>query len=554
MKVTRKVFLSILSFVLLFIAFGASTFAWFTLGIDANVENVKVNIGAEEGIEISVDGFNWRANLDFEELTKDIEFADLTSINGYEIMNLDHTSPETNKDYFEKKIYIRMTQDGSGNPDFDGVMLSNMLGLYEDDEYDYNKWTSDEDLNKYGLIRGEEYIFDTINAVKVSFTKEVEVFEEITAEFKDNIYTTVPAFEDLESNIFESDEEDAEPVDSYLSAQDIYDAIEAGKKLYYKKINSISVIYAFEDEEIIYLPIFKEITATRDGNEADGYTYEIKEVEDESVVLAFEDIELNIFGANDANAKHVYSYSSDKDIYDAIQAGKKLYYVKDVHACKEVTVESNESGYEINPAYDDIKLNIFEYNGSVAEHMINDDGSAFYGSAEEIYNAIQAGSKLYYDMDANDSDKASSWGTVPEVKKVYKELKEADFVAGTKYFNADGVENAEASDVFEAGLYYFAGYQINEGLAYDYAKEKNFKLVMPTGEFQEYIGKDDLDDYEKSAILLASDFEVKGTDTTFVYAEITIRIWLEGWDPDCINSILEKNTEFNFTVKAYKED
>lgn len=418
MKVTRKVFLTILTFVLLFIAFGASTFAWFTLGIDANIENVKVNVSAEEGIEISTDGFNWRANLDFEDLTKDIEFADLTSINGYDIKNLDLTSPEANKEYFEKKIYIRMTQDGNGNPDFDGIMLSKMLGEYESEDYEYKTWISDEDLNKYGLIRGEEYIFDTINAVKVSFTKEDET--------------------GLQS----------------------------------------SVIYAFEDEEVKYVANFEEITVKREGTEEEGYTYE--------TTPAFDEIQYNIFKTTGESCKHSYEYKSAKDIYQAIEEDEiKLYYVKDVTATP---------------------------------------------------------------------DKASSWGTVPEVKEVYKELKEKDFIAGETYFDKDGNKNAEASDEFEEGLYYLAGYKIDEGLAYDYANEKNFRLVMPNGKFQEYVGKDDLGDYEKVAILSATDFEVKGNDKTFMYAEITIRIWLEGWDPDCINAIIEKGTEFSFTIKAYKEN
>ena len=65
---------------------------------------------------------------------------------------------------------------------------------------------------------------------------------------------------------------------------------------------------------------------------------------------------------------------------------------------------------------------------------------------------------------------------------------------------------------------------------------------------------------EKGNVLVASDFGKGATktglttvvfdDDNYVYAKLTIRVWLEGWDADCINAILEKNTVINLGLSA----
>jgi hypothetical protein len=53
-KLTKKLFLSILSVALAVVALGTTTFAWFTLGNEVTVGQISAEIVADEGIEISL--------------------------------------------------------------------------------------------------------------------------------------------------------------------------------------------------------------------------------------------------------------------------------------------------------------------------------------------------------------------------------------------------------------------------------------------------------------------------------------------------------------------
>jgi len=55
-KLSRKAILAVLSLVLTFVALGATTFAWFSLGTTATVEQFNVNVKGSEGLEINFDG------------------------------------------------------------------------------------------------------------------------------------------------------------------------------------------------------------------------------------------------------------------------------------------------------------------------------------------------------------------------------------------------------------------------------------------------------------------------------------------------------------------
>src|SRR5690554_3527579 len=63
-KISKKAILSILSLVLSFVALGATTFAWFSLGTTATVEKFEVQVTGSEGLEISLgDSNQWYTNI-----------------------------------------------------------------------------------------------------------------------------------------------------------------------------------------------------------------------------------------------------------------------------------------------------------------------------------------------------------------------------------------------------------------------------------------------------------------------------------------------------------
>src|SRR5690554_1319203 len=63
-NLSKKAILSILSLVLTFVALGATTFAWFSLGTTAVVNPFEVQVKGSEGLEITLEGDdNWYAVL-----------------------------------------------------------------------------------------------------------------------------------------------------------------------------------------------------------------------------------------------------------------------------------------------------------------------------------------------------------------------------------------------------------------------------------------------------------------------------------------------------------
>lgn len=72
-KISKKAILSILTLVLTVVVLGASTFAWFTLGTTATVDNFDVNVTSSEGLEISLDGNNWYTRLNSDIMRDYIE-------------------------------------------------------------------------------------------------------------------------------------------------------------------------------------------------------------------------------------------------------------------------------------------------------------------------------------------------------------------------------------------------------------------------------------------------------------------------------------------------
>src|SRR5690554_2619974 len=63
-KISKKAILSVLSLVLTFVALGATTFAWFSLGTTATVSPFDLEVKGSEGLEIQLSGDNsWYSTI-----------------------------------------------------------------------------------------------------------------------------------------------------------------------------------------------------------------------------------------------------------------------------------------------------------------------------------------------------------------------------------------------------------------------------------------------------------------------------------------------------------
>ena len=56
----RKILIALLLFLFTGVLFSTSTYAWFTANRTVTIEQLDVNVGAESGLQLSVDGINWK--------------------------------------------------------------------------------------------------------------------------------------------------------------------------------------------------------------------------------------------------------------------------------------------------------------------------------------------------------------------------------------------------------------------------------------------------------------------------------------------------------------
>ena len=190
MKLTKKLFMSIMTLALVVVTLSASTFAWFTLGNDATIDKVQVNVTTGTGMEISRDGKSWKNKIQLAP-SDGVDFRAVTSFDGKtffdtEVGAIDATSLK----YYEEVFYVRVTKANANS--FNGVSL---IEVNAENEKDYsvaeNKWLADVSLGTgegdqfaattytFGehsdtIVEGTSKTFDALNAVKVSFESSKE--------------------------------------------------------------------------------------------------------------------------------------------------------------------------------------------------------------------------------------------------------------------------------------------------------------------------------------------------------------------------------------------
>ena len=177
MKLTKKLFIAIMTMALLVVTFSASTFAWFTLGQESKIDTVKVNVMAGAGMEVSLDGKKWQNNISVADLLESNakDLSDITSSNGLDFFKIGALGYENadNTHYLTLELYVRLTTDSTTqNVEFDGVMLEKVESSTEIDfEADATKqWLCDVTFSgEKSYTEGTKYNFDALNATKMSF-------------------------------------------------------------------------------------------------------------------------------------------------------------------------------------------------------------------------------------------------------------------------------------------------------------------------------------------------------------------------------------------------
>ena len=109
-KLSKKMMISLMTFALVFIALGASTYAWFTLAQSAQLSDLKVEVSGGTGLEIALEEngvykSTWSAD-ELEEHIGDLELSDLTSKDGVTIKDQSLSAVEFVKG--EKNSFIEI--------------------------------------------------------------------------------------------------------------------------------------------------------------------------------------------------------------------------------------------------------------------------------------------------------------------------------------------------------------------------------------------------------------------------------------------------------------
>ena len=111
----RRLFLAILMILFVGVVLTASTYAWFTANQTVTVNDINVNVSTSDGIQISIDGSNWKALV----TNADIIGALSTYAGAHNQMPSSMTPVSTAKDIdsstgFMKMFKGRIAADGNG--------------------------------------------------------------------------------------------------------------------------------------------------------------------------------------------------------------------------------------------------------------------------------------------------------------------------------------------------------------------------------------------------------------------------------------------------------
>ena len=230
MKLTKKLFIAIMTMALLVVTFTTSTFAWFTLGSTGTVEPLSVDVTTGTGMEISKDGKSWKNKIqlvDPSDITN-LDFTAVTSFNGKDFYDaedgaLTGANAAANKKYYEATFYVRISKGDSSDSTkhLNGVYLTAVNATNSGTK----SWVSDVTLekevsgvntltqyNSKTIEEGKTYQFDALNAAKISFAKvardnnaDVETVTKVYA-YEDSTTTwgSVPAAADINNGTVEA--------------------------------------------------------------------------------------------------------------------------------------------------------------------------------------------------------------------------------------------------------------------------------------------------------------------------------------------------------------
>ena len=204
-SLTRKLTIAVIALVFAVVSLSTSTYAWFTMSTDADVEAFTADVKAGQGIEIAVTKTNdhsnaqWYTGLVPDEIVQgvvpeNLKFDAVTTANAKEFAKLKGASAVENTDYLTFYVHIKAAE--AGKIRLNGITLDS-----KKDAVDPGYWTADAE---YALADGknvsvnDKVLYEVENAARVS----ISVYDKGTTTFGvATIYENVASNTTLESEV-----------------------------------------------------------------------------------------------------------------------------------------------------------------------------------------------------------------------------------------------------------------------------------------------------------------------------------------------------------------
>lgn len=189
----KKLYISLITLILLFVTFGTVTFAWISLSTINNIEGLSLAASGGDELQISLDGINFSSQLTAEslyELFDDISLVDVTSTDGenFQTGGLRDVAPAiANEHYLSFDLYFQtsvvehhvyLVNNVSNEVAYDTSATGTFVvsnGVMWTAKHDFWYGPEDNDL----VQRGDEDRYYASDSIRISITELLDETNEL---------------------------------------------------------------------------------------------------------------------------------------------------------------------------------------------------------------------------------------------------------------------------------------------------------------------------------------------------------------------------------------
>ncbi|OHE44995.1 MAG: hypothetical protein A2102_02265 [Tenericutes bacterium GWF2_38_8] len=193
MRTFKKIYLSVLSFLLISIVFGTASYAWLTMSVVNNLENLSLTASSGNELEISLDGDTYSTSIEnyvLAEFLRDVRLQDVTSVDGVNFLTggiIQEGPAIRNSDYLSFDIYFRTIRRENSI-----YLINNVSSIVEYDEPDIGtfivsrgvSWTAKHNFQNGPelsdmVLQGDTGVYHASNSIRISVQELINTQNEL---------------------------------------------------------------------------------------------------------------------------------------------------------------------------------------------------------------------------------------------------------------------------------------------------------------------------------------------------------------------------------------